>query len=257
MIVAAPASRAPAMAASPTPPQPNTATESPAADLAGEHRGAEAGHDAAAEQAGGLGLRRLGAPWCPGPAATRVFSAKAPMPSAGRQRHAVEGHLLGGVVGGEAVPGPAPPARPALAAHGPPVEDHEVARRDVGDVGADRLDHAGRLVAEQEREVVVDGALAVVQVGVAHPARLHRRPAPRPGRGRAPRWSRPTPARLPPSPPPLGPGAPPGTPSSRSAADRTGRRLATTGAAREPVPAGPCVHRRGEGPALPGRWVSR
>ena len=36
----------------------------------------------------------------------------------------------------------------------------------------DGLDHAGRLVAEQEREVVVDAALAVVQVGVADPARL-------------------------------------------------------------------------------------
>ena len=40
--------------------------------------------------------------------------------------------------------------------------------------GADRLDDAGRLVAEQERELVVDAALAVVQVGVAHAARLDR-----------------------------------------------------------------------------------
>ena len=38
---------------------------------------------------------------------------------------------------------------------------------------ADRLDDAGGLVAEQEREVVVDAALAVVQVGVADPAGLH------------------------------------------------------------------------------------
>ena len=38
---------------------------------------------------------------------------------------------------------------------------------------ADGLDDAGGLVAEQEREVVVDAALAVVQVGVAHAARLH------------------------------------------------------------------------------------
>ena len=60
----------------------------------------------------------------------------------------------------------------ALAAHGAPVEDDEVAGRDVGDALADRLDRAGRLVAEQEREVVVDAALAVVQVGVADPARL-------------------------------------------------------------------------------------
>ena len=38
---------------------------------------------------------------------------------------------------------------------------------------ADRLHDAGGLVAEQEREVVVDAALAVVQVGVADPAGLH------------------------------------------------------------------------------------
>ncbi len=43
---------------------------------------------------------------------------------------------------------------------------------DVGDAIADRLDDAGRLVPEQEREVVVDPTLAVVEVGVAHPARL-------------------------------------------------------------------------------------
>ena len=42
----------------------------------------------------------------------------------------------------------------------------------LGDAVADGLDDAGRLVAEQEREVVVDPALAVVQVGVADPAGL-------------------------------------------------------------------------------------
>ena len=54
MIVRAPARRAPAMAASPTPPQPNTATRVAAADAAGVLRRAEAGHHAAAEQARGL-----------------------------------------------------------------------------------------------------------------------------------------------------------------------------------------------------------
>ena len=43
---------------------------------------------------------------------------------------------------------------------------------DLGDALADRLDDAGGLVAEQERELVVDAALAVVQVGVADPAGL-------------------------------------------------------------------------------------
>jgi hypothetical protein len=38
---------------------------------------------------------------------------------------------------------------------------------------ADGLDHAGGLMPEQEREVVVDAALPVVQVGVADPAGLH------------------------------------------------------------------------------------
>ena len=97
------------------------------------------------------------------------------MPSAGLSCGAVgERHLLRGVEGGEAVPGAAAATGPAGAAHRAPVEDDEVARRDLGDVGADRLHDARRLVAEEERELVVDRALAVVQVGVAHAARLHR-----------------------------------------------------------------------------------
>ena len=68
------------------------------------------------------------------PAATSVLSANAPMPSAGDSSvPSVQRHLLRGVVGGEAVPRLAAAARPALAAHGPPVEDHEVAGRHVGD----------------------------------------------------------------------------------------------------------------------------
>ena len=39
---------------------------------------------------------------------------------------------------------------------------------------ADRLDGAGGFVAEQERELVVDAALPVVQIGVAHAAGLDR-----------------------------------------------------------------------------------
>ena len=44
--------------------------------------------------------------------------------------------------------------------------------RHRGHAVADGLDDARRLVPEQEREVVVDAALAVVQVGVADPAGL-------------------------------------------------------------------------------------
>ena len=141
MIVAAPASRAPAMAASPTPPQPNTATESPRptspVSMAAP-RPAITPQPSSPATSGFTSADTL-VHW---PAATSVFSAKAPMPSAGDSGDAVEGHLLRGVEGGEAVPGPAPAARPALAAHRPPVEDHEVAGRDVGDVGPDGLDHA-------------------------------------------------------------------------------------------------------------------
>ena len=59
MIVVAPASAAPAIAASPTPPQPMTATDSPRCDLAGVDRRARAGHDAAADEPG---LRRVDRP---------------------------------------------------------------------------------------------------------------------------------------------------------------------------------------------------
>ena len=90
-----------------------------------------------------------------------------------RQLGAVlEGHLLAGVVGVEADPRLTATAGPALAAHRSPVEDHEVAWSDVGDPVADLFDDAGSFVAEEEREVVVDAALAVVQVGVADPACL-------------------------------------------------------------------------------------
>src|SRR5205823_3604605 len=58
----------------------------------------------------------------------------------------------------------------APAAHGPPVQDDEVARGHGVDTLADALDGAGRFVAEQERELVVDAAFPVVQVGVAHAA---------------------------------------------------------------------------------------
>jgi len=76
-------------------------------------------------------------------------------------------------VGVEAVLRPAALAGPALAADGPPVQDDEVPRRNAGHIVADRLHDAGRLMTEQERVLVVDPALAVVQVGVADAARLH------------------------------------------------------------------------------------
>ena len=82
MIVDAPASRAPAMAASPTPPHPNTATESPRptspVSMAAP-RPAITPQPSRPATSGFTSADTL--VHCP--AATRVFSAKAPMPSAG------------------------------------------------------------------------------------------------------------------------------------------------------------------------------
>src|SRR6266536_2370574 len=72
----------------------------------------------------------------------------------------------------------------AVAADRAPVQDDEVPGRHVRHVGPDRVDHARRLVPQQVGVVVADTALLVVQVGVAHPARLHgdeRLPRPGPG----------------------------------------------------------------------------
>ena len=94
MIVAAPASRAPAIAAQPTPPQPNTATESPwptspvniaapSPAITPQPSSPAAVGDAAAST------------FVHCPAATKVLSANAPMPSAGDSARAVgQRHLL-------------------------------------------------------------------------------------------------------------------------------------------------------------------
>ena len=42
----------------------------------------------------------------------------------------------------------------------------------MGDRASGRLDDAGRLMTEQEWELVVDAAVAVGQIGMAYPARL-------------------------------------------------------------------------------------
>ena len=172
MTVDAPASRAPAMAASPTPPHPKTATLSPRPTppvLSAAPRPAMTPQPSRPAAVAGA----AGSTFVHWPAATSVFSTNAPMPSAGLSTVPSASVIFWrGVVGGEAVPGLAPPAAAALAAHGSPVEDHEVAGRHVGDVVADGLDQPGRLVAEEEGEVVVDPAFAVVEVGVADAAGL-------------------------------------------------------------------------------------
>ena len=82
MIVVAPARRAPAIAASPTPPQPKTATVSPRCDLPvfiaapSPAMTPQPSRPATSGRSAGLTLVH----W---PEATRVFSANAPMPRAG------------------------------------------------------------------------------------------------------------------------------------------------------------------------------
>ena len=141
------------------------------ADTTGVHGRAEAGHDATAEQPTAA-ASASGSTLVHWPAATSVFGEGA---DAERRRQlgavgevifwvalwvAKQYHGLP-LVAGSAVP-----------ADRTPVEDDEVARRDVGDTLTHRLDDPRGLVAQEEGEVVVDAALAVVQVGVAHPARF-------------------------------------------------------------------------------------
>ena len=142
------------------------------ADLAGVHGSAETRHDTAAKQTGNFGFGvgiHLGA------LAAGHERLLAERPDSERRRElgpVGEGHLLGGIVGVEAVLGFALQARAAVAAHRSPVENHVVTGRNVGYIGTHRLHDSGCLVAQQERKLVVDPALAVVEVGVADPAGL-------------------------------------------------------------------------------------
>ncbi|MBP1115618.1 hypothetical protein JOE30_001415 [Rhodococcus sp. PvP016] len=61
-------------------------------------------------------------------------------------------------------------ARSTLAAHCTPVQYDDIAGANIDDTGTDRLDCARCLVTEEKRIVVVDSAVAVGEVGVAHPA---------------------------------------------------------------------------------------
>ena len=173
MIRDAPASRAPAIAASPTPPQPITATVSPRPTLPVFIAAPSPAMTPQPSSPTATGDAD-GSTFVHWPAWTSVLSANAPMPSAGESSvpsssvmRCVALWVLKQYQG-----------RPRRQARQSPhtarqLRIDEVAGRDVGDALTDRLDDARRLVAEQEREVVVDAALAVVQVGVADPAGLH------------------------------------------------------------------------------------
>ena len=99
-----------------------------AADVAGVDRRAEAGHHAAAEQADGRGARRRVDLGALAGGDQRLLGEGADAQRRGQLGAVLERHLLGGVVGGEAVPRLAAVAGPAVAADRAPVEDHEVAR---------------------------------------------------------------------------------------------------------------------------------
>ena len=137
------------------------------------HGGAEAGHHAAADQARRPRASPQGPPWWPDRHATRVFSAKAPIPRAGDSAWPSRVIFRVALWVAKQYQG-----RPRLherqsPADGTPVQDHEVARHHVGDTFA-RPPRPGpsRLMAEQERKVVVDGTLPVVEVRVAYPTCL-------------------------------------------------------------------------------------
>ncbi len=158
------------MAAQPTPPQPITATlwprRTPPVFSAAPKPAItpQPSSPAAAGDTAGSTLVH-----CRG--CTSVFCATA---QRGSQRRAVgESHPLGRVVGVEAAPRLAAQAGAAPPAHRTPVEHDEVARRHIAYASAHDVDQAGRLVPEQEREVVADPAVAIVQVSVADAARLH------------------------------------------------------------------------------------
>ena len=143
-----------------------------AADATGVDRGADPSHHAAAEQAGG-GRARLGIDLGALAGSDQGLLGEGADAERRRQLGAVlECHLLGGVVGVEADLWLALAAAAARAAHSTPIEDDEVAGLDLAHTLADSFDDATGLVAEQERELVVDAALAVVQIGVADPACL-------------------------------------------------------------------------------------
>ena len=141
-------------------------------DIAGVHGCTEARHNAAAEQASSsrVSVLYLGA--------LTFVDQRLVCEGTNTQRRGefgaiLKGHLLGRVVGVEAVLRLALAARTALAADSAPVEDDEVTLLHVGHGGADALDHTGGLVAQQEREGILNVTIAVGQIRVANAAGLH------------------------------------------------------------------------------------
>src|SRR5262245_50367259 len=141
--------------------------------LAREHGRADPGHDTAAEQSGDFRLHS----WIDPRALTRRHEAllreRADSEGGGERRAVRQRHLLTRIEGAEAELRFAPQAGATRPADGTPVQHHEISRLHAGDARSDGLHDAGRLVTEQEWEVVVDAALAVVQIRVTHSTRLN------------------------------------------------------------------------------------
>ena len=108
------------------------------------------------------------------PAATSVLPAKAPMPSAG-DNPVPSSRVIFWVALWVLKQYQGRPRRQAR--HSPQTARQFRMTKSPGADGghpvADRFHHPGGLMTQQVREVVADPALAVVQVGVAHPAGLH------------------------------------------------------------------------------------
>ena len=172
MTLEAPASLAPGDRGAADPAAAEDRHRVPEADLAGEHRRAEPGHDAAAEQSGGLGPGArvdLGA-LAGGHEGLLGEGADA---ERGREHGAVgEGHLLGGVVGGEAVL--RPPRRHDR--HWPQTARQLRTTKSPGATEVTSGPTASTMPAaswpRRNGKSSLMPALAVVQVGVAHPAGL-------------------------------------------------------------------------------------
>ena len=117
--------------------------------------------------------RAVGSTFVHCPAATRVFSMNAPTPEPGELGAVGQRHLLRRVVGVEAVP-----RLTASAGRQSPQTARQLSTtKSPGStsVTPSPTDSTSprRFMPEQEREVVVDATFAVVQVRVAHPARLN------------------------------------------------------------------------------------
>ena len=139
-------------------------------DRAGVDRRADAGHHPASQQAG---YRRVGSRIDLGALTLMhqcLVGERADAQCRSQCGAVGQCHRLLGVERVEAQMRATALARPALPAHRTPVQDHEIAGLDVGHTRADGFDRARGLMTEQERELVVDPALAIRQVGMADPA---------------------------------------------------------------------------------------